>query len=109
MTQVNMGKTVEYKTLETALLNAAEKMGWKAKIKDEFNKEYKLGSVQEVQNYNTTQVFLSGRLFPAMRVRVNKNFSINNFYVLSGFPFGIASEKKIKEYLSAVSDNLKDK
>lgn len=106
MSKVSIGKTVDYKTLETALVKAAEEMRWKAQVQDEFMKNYRLGSVQKVQDYNATQVFLRGRLFPAMRVRLYNKEPTDSFYVWTGFPFGVASERRVQEYLSAVSRNL---
>ena len=106
MSDVSIGKTVDYQTLETALVKAAEEMGWKARIKDEFRKRYRLGSVQEVQDYAGTQVFLKGILFPTMRVDVDNKGPTDSFYVSTGYPYGFASERRIKKYLSAVSKNL---
>ena len=107
MSDVDIGKKVDYKTLETALIKAAEEIGWKARVEDKFKKNYRLGSVQEVQNYEFTQVFLSGKLLPAMRVIISKNVApINRFSVWAGIPYGFAPERKVQEYLSAVSKNL---
>ena len=106
MSKVSIGKTVDYQTLETALVKAAEEMGWKARVQDEFRKNYRLGSVQEVQDYDDTQVFLRGRLFPAMRVTVDSKEPTDRFYVSTGFMYGVASEGRVQEYLSAVSRNL---
>jgi hypothetical protein len=107
--KVRIGKQVEYKTLETALVKAAEEVGWKAQVKDEFerNYHYQLGSVQETLDYSCTMINLRGRVFPAMKVYIsNKNSFPNSFFVWQGFPFGVASQKKIQEYLNAVSRNL---
>ena len=106
MSKVNIGKVVDYKTLETALVKAAEEMGWKAQVQDKFNKNYRLGSVEEIQDYDVTQVTLKGRLFTAMQVRVYGKGSNNSFFVWTGLPFGYASERKVKQYLDAVSRHL---
>jgi hypothetical protein len=106
MSKVSIGKTVDYKTLERALINAAEEVGWKARFQDQFYKSYKLGSVEQVQDYNATQVFLKGRLFNAMQIRIYGKRPTNSFHLWAGFPFGIASERRIQGYLSAVSRNL---
>ena len=106
MVRVDIGKKVDYKTLETALIRAAEEVGWKAGVQDEFEKGYRLGSVEETQDYMSTIVYLRGRLFPAMQVRMhNKNLS-DGFFIRTGFPFGVASEKRIRKYLNVVSANL---
>jgi len=106
MSKVSIGKTVDYETLETALIKAAGEVGWKARVQDKFRKSYKLGSVEEVQNYASTQVLLKGRLFNSMRVKIYGKEPTDNFFVWTGFPHGIASERKVQEYLSAVSRNL---
>ena len=104
--KVRIGKQVDYKTLETALVKAAEEVGWKAKVKDEFNRNYKLGSVQETQDYSHTMVNLRGKVFSAVKVYIPDKNPSNSFFVWQGFPYGIASEKRVQEYLSAVSRNL---
>ena len=104
--KVRIGKRVDYKTLETALVKAAEEVGWKAQVKDEFDRNYNLGSVQETQDYHHTMVNLKGRVFPAMKVYIPDKNSSDSFFVWQGFPYGMASEKRVQEYLSAVSRNL---
>ena len=106
MSRVIIGKIVDYETLETALIKAAEEVGWKAHFKDKFNKNYELGSVKEIQDYDFTEVTLRGRLFNAMAVMIHGKEPTDRFYVWTGFQYGIASEKKVQEYLSAVSRNL---
>ena len=106
MSEVSIGKTVDYETLETALVKAAEEMGWKARVKDKFNKNYRLGSVKETQDYDVTEVTLRGRLLTAMTVRVYGKGPKDNFYIWTGAPHGYASERRVQEYLSAVSNNL---
>ncbi len=103
---MRIGKQVDYKTLETALVKAAEEVGWKARVEDEFDRNYNLGSVQETQDYSYTMVHLRGRVFPAMKVYIHDKNSSDSFSVWRGFPHGIASEKRVQKYLSAVSRNL---
>mgnify|MGYP001603837773 FL=1 len=104
--RVNIGKTVNYETLEVALIKAAEEVGWKARVQDKFDRNYGLGSVQETQDYSHTMVHLRGKLFPAMKVYIlNKNPS-DSFFLWTGLPIGFASKRRVKEYLSAVSRNL---
>ncbi len=107
MSRVKIGKTVEYKALEVALIKAAEEMGWKAKVKDEYHKEYELGSVKKTQKYSSTTVNLKGKIFSAMKIIMYGKEPTSDFHVWAGFPFGSASEKKVQQYLSAVSENLK--
>jgi len=106
--RVDIGRQVDYKTLETALVKAAEEVGWKAQVKDEFDRNYKLDSVQETYDYSYTMVHLKGKVFPAMKVYIsNKNRdSSDSFFVCQGFPYGVASSKSVQKYLSAVSENL---
>lgn len=106
MSEVRIGKTVDYKTLETALIKAAKEVGWKARIEDKFERNYKLGSVQETQDYSHTMVHLRGRLFPAMKVYIRNKGQLDWFGIWTGLPHGIASDRRIQEYLSAVSNNL---
>ncbi len=103
MAKVSIGKTVDYKTLETALLKAAKDIGLKAYVKDKFNKSYKLGSVKEVQEYNSTNLFLKGKLFNVMQVSIYGKKPTDYFFVEEK---GFASEKRVQEYLSAVSQYL---
>ncbi len=109
---VDIGKKVDYKTLETALVKAAKEVGWKARVQDIFERNYKLGSVRETQDYSHTVVHLRGRIFPIMRIFVsNKNSSDHfdiwpEFSILRGYSSGAAFEKGVKRYLSAVSRNL---
>jgi len=104
--RVDIGKRVDYKTLETALIKAAEEVGWKARVQDRFKRNYRLGSVQETQDYCHTTVHLRGMLFPAIQVMIYSKKPTDCFYIWAGIPFGIASERRIQEYLSAVSANL---
>lgn len=109
MVRVNIGKRVDYETLETALIKAAEEVGWRADIEDSFQKEYKLGSVEEVKAYDNTMIRLKGKYLTAARICINKEgcwWPTDNFDLWSGLPFGFASERKIKQYLDAVSRNL---
>jgi len=103
---VRIGKTVDYKTLEKALVDAAEEVGWKVKLRDEFRRDYKLGSVKEVKSYESTCFLLRGKLLPAMRAYVYGKFPIDTFYIWMGFPCGFTSKKKIEQYLDNVSKNL---
>lgn len=102
MSQVNIGKTVDYKTLGTALIKAAEEVGWKINIKDKFEKSYKLGSVKEFNDYFYTMANLKGRFFSAAGITIYSKESVGTFYINRWN----ASEKKVKKYLDAVSRNL---
>lgn len=107
--KVNLRETVEYKTLEDALVKAANELGWKVvEIKDSFATDFELGSVREVERYTHTEIKLK-KILPQMRIRTHGQYAkgpTNCFYVWVGFPFGVASEKKVRQYLEAVSENL---
>ena len=40
MAKVEIGKVVTYEKLEKALIEAAEEVGWNARVEDEFRKSY---------------------------------------------------------------------
>ena len=84
-------------------------MGWKARFKDRLRKECLLDSMSKVQNYDVTIVYLRGKVLPAMQIIFYKdeNQLINKFFTSTGFPFGFASEERVKKYLESVSVNLK--
>ena len=105
---VKIGRVVDYETLESALLAAAEDVGLRARVEDKFNKNYELGSVRESQEYKRTDVFLRGKFLPAFELTVHGKGSTDHFSVQSGFLFGFAREGEIREYLSAVSNHLGD-
>ena len=108
--KVDIGKMVDYKTLENALLKAAGEVGWKAKVRDQLEKDYRLGSVEDVESYSYTLVELRcgiGGLFRAMQVYIrDKDLPTDTFHVWTGIPHGWASEEKVRKYLDAVSRNL---
>jgi len=108
MSQVNLPRNVPYEELERALVNAAEDVGWHARVEHKYSQDYKLGSVEEIQEYSGTQIHLRGRLLPAMRVITDKREVLftDRFFIWTGLPFGFASKGKVKRYLEAVSRNL---
>lgn len=110
-TNVDIGRFVSYETLERALNQAAEEMGWKARVEDQHRRSYQLGSVKEVSVYRDTTVFLRRGWFPVMgfpvmEVGIYDKKSTDRFTVWTGLPAGIVSEKKVQEYLRAVSNYL---
>jgi hypothetical protein len=108
--QINLEKAVDYKTLENAILKAAEELGWKAKIIDKIEVDYDLNSPQKIQKYKCTDINLSGKILPAAELtvfnRYNKEAS-NKFFLYTGLPFGCASQSNINEYLKLVYKNIK--
>ncbi len=103
---VYLPKAVPGESLEKACIDAAEKLGYKAKSKDEFFEDYHLGSVHNHKVYYETNIRI-GNLLPALHVRgIRKGKEQNYFFIWKGFPLGFASEKKVEEYLRAVSESL---
>jgi len=104
--QIDLPKRVTGETLEQACIKAAEEMGYRAKPQDEFRKRYSLGSIQEHSDYDVTNIRI-GNLFPALQVRgIRKGEEQDRFFVWTGWPFGVASDKKVQDYLSTVSKYL---
>ena len=104
MVDVRLGKPVKYKDLETALLKATKEIGLKTKVKHIYKREYILGSVREEQIYSQTNITLSGNIFPSMTIfGINRRISNDTILITTGLPFGIASERKVRQYIEAVS------
>lgn len=106
MNIVYIGKEVEYKTLEIALIKAAEDIGLGSKVIDNFSTNYQLGSVKEEKKYDFTQINLIYKLPSAMKVCILDKKPTESFCVWTRFPFGFASQRKVKQYLEAVSKYL---
>ena len=104
---VHIGKNVSYERLEAALRKAAERVGWNVAVDNIFYKAYRLGSAEKVDEYNHTEVNLGGRMLTAMTVLVYGRGQTDVFDVRAGFPDGFARKRRVMQYLSAVSDNLK--
>lgn len=109
MTTVNLKETVGYETLIEALKKAAKELGWKASVKECYRREYKLGSLEEIQEHDKTKISLNGRLLPACEVILYYKGPRRLFYLNTGFwctPYGFASKEKVKQYLEMVSEEL---
>jgi len=103
---VDLPRRVTGETLEQACIKAAEVMGYKAKPVNNFSKRYSLGSIQEHSDYDGTSIRI-GNLFPALQVwGIRKGEEQGRFFVWTGWPHGFASDKKVQEYLSTVSNYL---
>ncbi len=71
-------------------------------------KRYSLGSIREHTDYFRTNMVV-GNFFPALYIQgIRKGKEQDSFDIHAGFPFGFASEKKVKEYLSTVSKYLQE-
>ena len=106
MVQVEIGRTVSFDSLETAVRDAAEEMGWKVEVRAIYEKGYKLGSVEETSNYKHTEFVLKGRFGRRIKtLRVYGRGATPNFF-MSDIGDGTMSAKKTIEYLSAVSEHL---
>ena len=103
---VDLPRRVTGETLEQACIKAAEEMGYRAKSVDNFRRRYSLGSIQEHSDYHETSIRI-GNLFPVLEVNgIRKGKEQDKFFVWTGWPFGVASDKKVQEYLSNVSKYL---
>ncbi|MCH8945661.1 MAG: hypothetical protein IIA85_01945 [Nanoarchaeota archaeon] len=93
----NLSKAVNYETLETALIKAAEETGLKIR-----NKE-----VSEKKGCTRTNFYLRGRFFSSMEVVThNHGRPIDFFRVYAGYPFGHASKKTVEAYIKRVQNYL---
>lgn len=99
--------------MEEILLKAGEKMGWKGKRHDKYKTEFSLGSVHENEVCWESELRFRGLLFPEITVdRVYED----TFYggprasitVWDKSVFGIGKKKKIKKFLSYVSEYVAD-
>lgn len=104
--KVEIGKTVTYESLESALREAAKDMGWEVSAKDKFSKGYRLGSVHETREYKWTDFNLRGLVLPLMQITVHDKGSTDSFSVLTGLLWGVALPLEVRKYLSAVSGHL---
>ena len=53
--RVKIGKDVDFRNLETALMKAAEEIGWKVEVEDEFKEDYELSGSKSVKEYQYRQ------------------------------------------------------
>src|SRR3989344_4160613 len=101
---VELPKKVTGENLEQACIKAAGELGYKTKVKDEFTKTYRLGSLHERDDYAGTHIVIKGLLFSALQVHgIKKGSEQDRFYVFTGFPFGFAPKERVEGYLSLIS------
>ena len=105
-TTVEIGRKVDDETLDKALRAAAEDLGYKVKVKDQFKKKYRLGSIHEESEYRWTDYCIKGAFLPAMEITTHKGREEDNFTVYTGPFSGYAFPHEVKRYLSAVSEHL---
>lgn len=129
-TKVSLKETVDYETLEAALIKAAEEVGWEAKVEDQYREVYKLGSVGVTQEYIFTEVKLRRRrpitsverlvtlggrllplrekLFPVATVELFNKEPSDRFDICTDGSsyYGDASKGQVEQYLAAVSREL---
>lgn len=105
--RVHLGQEVSVGVLEKILSDAAIDIGWKAKIKDSYRTDYRLGSLHQEEKYRWTDVNLQGSFLPLGQVTFDKdkptNKEISLYY---GFGHGFATRKEIERYLLAVSKRI---
>lgn len=101
MPQVKINEFVEYERLEAAVLKAAEEMRLKGKPKDNFKREYRLGSVSEKELYEDTTINLKRMgVVPKLTVTLYKGERRNYFWIRSH----LISGKNVLKFLDLVSD-----
>ncbi len=106
MVIVDIGRTVDYETLEKALLEAAKEVGLQAEVEDKHRTRYKLGSVQRIQEYARTEIALTSEEILQMTLFIYNKVSPKGFDVLTSPFFGRASDEEVSKYLEAVSSHL---
>ena len=104
MTKIEIGRNINYKTLESVLIKSANEIGLKTKIKKKYTEIYSLSLVQETQEYHHTIINLNGRIFPCMKVYIFNQRTAHSFVVEKY----LASEKRLKRYLKTISKNLEE-
>jgi len=107
MAEVKIGRSVDYKELERALVEAAKDVGWDAKVRDVFSSGYRIdSSVESTKDYLYTEIRLRGVFLPTMRALIHKDTRQSSFNIWTGFPFGVALGYEVRGYLKAVSAYL---
>lgn len=79
--RVEIGRKVDYQTLEKALVDAAEEIGLNADVKDRFKHDYVLGSLKKVKRYDGTEVGISGRFFTEFVITIKNKNPIDYFHI----------------------------
>jgi hypothetical protein len=87
---IDIGRSVTYQALETALLKAAKEVGWRVKVKES----------------NYIEIFLRGMFFPAMQITIHDKKPTGSFLIWTGCDWGYASDRKVQRYLDIVTKNL---
>ncbi len=123
MTIVNLSREVSYQTLESALKDAAIKVGWEIEVKPSYEISYRLGSVEKVKRYRWADVKVSEtrrnflgirKKFMKMAISIydggldgNRRDHVDYFELDRKplFSEGV-SESEAERYLGAVSEEL---
>lgn len=92
-------------TLEAAIRKAAAELGWTASFATEY--DYKLTPEGKIKIPDKSYVYLRGTFFQALEVRIYYySGESDSIHLWTGFPDGFAGEKKVLQYIDAVSRNL---
>lgn len=106
---VKLSKGLGYKSVETAIIKAAKELGYSVEIRDRYDTDYKLGSIEEIENYSITEINLKQNLLNGIEIRINKdNFMAygTNYFYINPSRLSFASHDEVKKYLEAVSKYL---
>ncbi len=97
---VELPKELKGEDIEQACLKAAEELGYKTKLEDNFERKYKLGSIQEERVYESTEIRVDN-MFEIIGIKRGK--LQDRFYVWPLRNQEPALDERVKNYLSTVS------
>ncbi|MBI2628631.1 hypothetical protein HYW74_00945 [Candidatus Pacearchaeota archaeon] len=112
---VYLPTAVKGSVLEQACVKAADELGYKTISEDKYDKDYQLGSVQELKNYRGTDIKIRGKRkgllsflhYQLLEVcNIKRDETGKSFLISTGYFGGDVSESKLQEYLNAVSRRL---
>ena len=95
-------KDLDYETLESILIKAAQETGLKYKVVHPDENE-------EARKYDCSIIKLKGQTLPALRIYIPRGKNpINHIGIGTGFPYGYAHPKKINQYYNTFFRNLQN-
>jgi len=103
---INLPRHVQSETLQQALVDAANDLGYKAESRDKYvaGPSYCLvsGTLSRNKIYLRTDIRI-GNLFPILLGRINKDHSHDSLLI---YPKLFTSRRKVEKYLAAVFKHL---
>lgn len=105
--KVDIGKMVDYESLEKALQEAAIELGLDMSVKEEVEEEYELGPpLKKNEKYLWTRITLKRDNLVMTELNIYRQYPIDSFTMRTGQLYGTASEEEIKQYLDILRTNL---